>query len=193
MLPRLALLWFAITLPALAAEAPLDLKQTTLTFTGHATLHDFHGQAQDFHGSAQVDAANPNLVTAASLNIDAARLTTFQDTRDRHMQAWLGVDANPKIEFRLGKITRTGGDPVHANRASPASFAVSGEFTLNDTTRPLNANVMGWREVPLLIIEGTARIDTTQFGLPVIQQFFLTVDKNVDVAFHLVFDLPSAP
>jgi hypothetical protein len=57
-------------------------------------------------------------------------------------------------------------------------------------TKPLNARVSGWRSGRQLVVDGKTTIDTTQFGLPIITQFVLTVDKNVDVAFHLVFDLP---
>jgi hypothetical protein len=54
----------------------------------------------------------------------------------------------------------------------------------------LTAQVTGWRESRELVIEGATTIDTTQYGLPIISQYFLTVDRNVDVKFHLVFKLP---
>jgi polyisoprenoid-binding protein YceI len=186
------LLFLVFGVAARAAEAPLDLKSTSITFTGHATLHDFHGAAQDIHGRAQVNEADPNLVTSAVLDIGAARLTTFQDSRDRNMRAWLHVEASPRLEFHLAKITHMSGDPAHATLAQPAFFQVQGDFTLNHETRPLIAQVTGWRDGPLLVIDGGTTIDTTQYGLPIIHQFFLTVDKRVDVKFHLVFDLPPA-
>jgi polyisoprenoid-binding protein YceI len=173
-----------------AAEAPLDVPASSLTFMGHATLHDFHGQAQAFQGHAEVDAADPNLVRHAVIDLAADRLTTFQTTRDKNMRAWLHVDSEPEIRFDLTKLTRLIGDPAHATANSPATFAVQGNFTLNHVTKPLNARVSGWRSGRQLVVDGKTTIDTTQFGLPIITQFVLTVDKNVDVAFHLVFDLP---
>ena len=189
---RLSFLLFvpAFTLFARAGEAPLDLKETAITFTGHATLHDFHGAVQDIQGSAQVSSSEPNLVTSAVLDIGAARLTTFQDTRDRNMRNWLHVEANPQIDFRLNRVACSSGDPAQATSAQPALFNVRGDFTLNHATRPLTAQVKGWRDGPHLVIDGATTIDTTQYGLPIISQFLLTVDKNVDVKFHLVFDLP---
>jgi polyisoprenoid-binding protein YceI len=184
------LLFLGFAASAHAGEAPLDLKQTTITFTGHATLHDFHGAVQKIGGHAQIDPANPDLVTSAILDFGAARLTTFQDTRDRNLRNWLHVDANPQIEFRLTRVACLSGDPAHATSARPALFTVQGDFTLNHATRPLTAQVTGWREGPHLVIDGATTIDTTQYGLPIISQFLLTVDKNVDVKFHLVFDLP---
>jgi len=117
-----------------AEEAPLDLKQTTITFTGHATLHDFHGAAQEIAGHAQIDPADPNLVTSALLDIGAALLTTFQDTRDEHMRRWLHVDTNPQIEFRLTHITCLSGDPARASRAQPALFTVQAASRLTATS-----------------------------------------------------------
>jgi polyisoprenoid-binding protein YceI len=174
---------------ARGADVPLDVKQSSLKFTGHATLHDFHGQAQDFHGSAQVDAADPNLVRSAVIDLAPAHLTTFQATRDKNMREWLHIDAHSQIEFRLTKVQHTS-DPNYPSHNASNWFAVSGDFTLNGVTRPITAKATGWREGSRLIVDGTTTLDTTQFGLPIISQFFLTVDRNVDVSFHLVFDLP---
>jgi polyisoprenoid-binding protein YceI len=183
-------LFLAIAFFVRADEAPLDLKQTAITFTGHATLHDFHGAAQEINGRAQIDPTNPNLVTGAVLDFGAARLTTFQDTRDRNMRSWLHVDTDPQIEFRLNQVRHVG-DPNHPRRDFSNYYAVHGDFTLNGVTKPLAATVQGWREGPHLVIDGATTIDTTQYGLPIISQFLLTVSKNVDVKFHLVFDLPA--
>lgn len=173
------------------AEAPLDVKQSSLKFTGHATLHDFSGQAQDFHGHAQVDESDPNLVRSAVIDIAAARLTTFQATRDKNMREWLHIDAHSQIEFRLTQV-RPVSDPDHPSHDLSNRYAVSGDLTLNGVTRPVTAKVTGRREGSQLIVEGATTLDTTQFGLPIISQFFLTVDRNVDVSFHLVFDLPPS-
>jgi polyisoprenoid-binding protein YceI len=190
MLFRLATLSLVFSLPALAADAPLDARETSIKFTGHATLHDFDGEAQDIRGHAQLDSANPNLVTGAVIDIGVARMTTFSDGRDRNMRAWLRADAEPRIAFRLQKIICTSGHPRQATEKSPALFTVTGTFTLNGQTRPLTAKVTGWRDGALLHVVGLTQIDTTAYGLLIISQFFLTVDKNVDVVFRLAFDLP---
>jgi polyisoprenoid-binding protein YceI len=187
------LLALAFSVPDRAADAPLDSKLTSIKFTGHAFLHSFEGQAQDFEGGAQIDPANPNYVTDAVIDLAAARLTTFQTTRDRNMKKWLDAPANPRIEYRLEKIECVSGIPVEATRAHPATFTVQGDFTLNRTTRPVTAAVTGWREKGLLIVTGTTTLDTTDYGLPIIRQMFMTVDKDVQVSFRLVFDLPAGP
>jgi polyisoprenoid-binding protein YceI len=106
------------------------------------------------------------------------------------MRTWLKVDAEPAIQFELTCVKLLQGDAARASRDHPATFSVAGTFTLNKNTKPLETTATGWREGRRLIVTGTTTIDTTAYGLPIVKQFFLTVDKNVDVAFHLEFVLP---
>ena len=193
--------WFMTRLLALAlvpflsargALAPLDEKASSITFTGHATLHDFHGEVRDFHGQAMLTRGAPFLVTTAEIDFATAGLTTFQSARDRNMAEWLKAASNPTIVYRLEKITCRKGDPAHASPAQPAEFVVRGTLTLNQMTRPVLAVVQGWRDRNELVVTGTANLNTLTYGLPIIKQFFLTVDEHVDVAFRLVFDLPPS-
>jgi polyisoprenoid-binding protein YceI len=175
---------------ARAVEAPLDQKQSFLRFTGHAFLHDFHGEAKEFSGSAQFDPQKPVLVLGARIDIQAAKMTTFENARDRNMFDWLHVGANPAISYHLTQVKLVSGDPAHATKDHPAQFMVGGNFTLNQITTPLETQASGWREGTLLVVTGAAKIDTTDHGLPIVKQLFLTVDKQVDITFRLVFDLP---
>jgi polyisoprenoid-binding protein YceI len=176
--------------PAWAVEVPLDTKQSSLTFTGHAFLHDFNGEAKEFSGSAQMEARKPELVLSAGIDIPAAKMTTFESARDRNMFDWLKVDANPSIRFQLTRVVVLKGNPATATKDQPAQFTVSGNFTLNKTMKPLQAQALGWREGKWLVVTGTTSVDTLDHGLPIVRQLFMTVGKDVDVAFHLVFDLP---
>lgn len=183
----------SLLLPGLASavEAPLEVKQSFLKFTGHAFLHDFDGEAKQFSGSAQLDAHQPEVVLSAKINIQAAKMTTFESTRDRNMLDWLQVKVNPGISFVLTKVERLDGDPARASKDHPARFTVRGNFTLNKTTKPLVTQaLLGWREGKWLVVTGTATINTADHGLPEIRQLFMTVDPHVDLAFRLVFVLP---
>jgi polyisoprenoid-binding protein YceI len=183
-----ALLIFALRLEA--ADAPLNVTASTLKFTGHAFLHDFHGEAKEFRGTAQVDPALPELVQSATITIAAAKMTTFIDARDRNMVAWLKVEANPEIRFELTKVKLARGDLAKATKEAPAHFAVSGTFTLNHVAKPLATDVTAWREGKQLVVEGAAQVDTADHGLPEVRTLFLTVDKEVDITFQLLFDVP---
>jgi polyisoprenoid-binding protein YceI len=177
---------------ALADDAPLDEQASSLKFTGHAFLHDFHGEAKGFHGTAQIDPARPELVCGATLIISAAKLTTFEDARDQNMATWLNVTANPDITFELKKVTPLAGDLARATKAHPAQFAVSGMFTLNKVRRLLapGTPATAWRDGKKLVVEGTAQINTEDHGLPEVRTLFLSVDQKVDIALHLEFELP---
>jgi hypothetical protein len=106
------------------------------------------------------------------------------------MFKWLQVDVNPDIGFRLAKVKLIKGDSASATKDHPAQFAVSGFFTLNKTPKPLETEATGWRDGEFLVVTGKTKINTVDHGLPIVQQLFMTVDKEVDVAFYLVFDLP---
>jgi polyisoprenoid-binding protein YceI len=179
-----------LTARALADDTPLDEQASSLKFTGHAFLHDFHGEAKEFHGAAQIDLAQPELVRAARIDITTAKMTTFEDARDRNMETWLNVTANPNIRFSLTKVIPLAGDLAHATKANPAQFTVRGTLRLNRVEKPLETTASAWREGQKLVVDGTTQIDTEDHGLPVVRTLFLTVDKQVDIAFHLVFELP---
>ena len=153
-------------------------------------MHDFNGEAKQFNGSAEVDPKKP-AVESAKIEIKAARMTTFEGERDHDMLAWLHVDLNPDLSFRLTRVTLVSGDPAQATKDRPARFTVVGTFTLNHVSKPLEAQADGWREGDLLFVTGKTKVDTASHGLPIIKKFFMTVGKDVDVDFHLAFDLPK--
>ena len=173
-----------------AIEVPLDVKQSSLKFTGHAFMHDFNGEAKEFSGSAQIDSQKPEIVLSSKIDIQAAKMTTFESARDRNMFDWLHVDVNPEISFQLTRVIPMKGNPADATKDHPSQFTVIGDFTLNKTAKPLQTQALGWREGKWLVVTGTTQIDTADHGLPIIKRFFMTVDKEVDVTFNLVFDLP---
>jgi polyisoprenoid-binding protein YceI len=174
-----------------AIEVPLDVKQSFLKFTGHAFMHDFNGEAKEFSGSAQVDSSKPQIVLSAKIDVQAAKMTTFESARDRDMFDWLHVDVNPAIRFHLTRVIPMKGEPASATKDHPSQFTVGGDFTLNKTARPLETQALGWREGKWLVVTGTTNINTADHGLPEVRQLFMTVGKQVDVAFRLVFDLPQ--
>jgi polyisoprenoid-binding protein YceI len=183
-------LFFLLSSLSQAIEVPLDVNQSSLKFTGHAFMHDFNGEAKAFAGSAQIDSQKPVTVLSAKIDIQAAKMTTFEKARDRNMFNWLDVDANPGISFHLDRVKLLKGDPAHATTNHPAQFTVEGDFTLNKIRKPLEAQALGWREGEWLVVTGRTQINTADHALPEIRQLFLTVDKKVDIAFRLVFDLP---
>jgi len=174
----------------LGQEVSLDAKLSSLKFTGHAFLHDFNVEAKEFSGSAKLDVQKPELVAGAKIGIAAAKMTTFESGRDKNMYAWMHFDTVPGISFELTRVLSMDGKAATATKDHPAKFLVTGKFTLNKVTKPLEAEVLAWRDGKYLTVTGTTQVDTTTHDLPIIKQYFMTVDKDVDIDFHLVFDLP---
>ncbi len=187
--PAFVLLALLASVPVRAVEAPLDLAQSYLKFTGHAFLHDFNGEAKKFSGTAQVDVAQPNLVTSAQVTVQVPLMTTFDDARDHNMLMWLHADTHPSLGFQLASVKLDQGDVAHPTKDQPAQFTVAGSFTLNGMTHPLKVPATAWREGKLLVVAGAFKLNTGDYGLPQVKQLFLTVDEQVDVSYRLAFDL----
>jgi polyisoprenoid-binding protein YceI len=175
-----------------AQEAPLDPRASSIKFTGHAFMHDFTGEARSLSGAAQVDAKAPEVVASARIVIQAAGMTTFENARDKNMESWLHAGANPEIVFILDRVKLFAGEPRNATGSDPARFTVQGRLQLNRQEHPISDMADGWRSGSTIVVSGTTSIDTEDYGLPQVRQLFLTVDKKVDIAYHLVFDLPPS-
>jgi polyisoprenoid-binding protein YceI len=171
-------------------EAPLDVKASSIKFTGHAFMHDFTGEPKKFTGFAQMSPTAPQMVTSAKILIQAAAMTTFEDARDKNMKTWLQVNADPDIVFTLTKVKPFAGEPRLATEKAPARFSIEGELLLHGKKHGLSDMADGWRTGSFLIVSGKTSVNTEDYGLPQIRQFFLTVDKKVDITYRLVFDLP---
>jgi polyisoprenoid-binding protein YceI len=155
-------------------------------------MHDFTGEPQKLTGSAQLSPSAPVIVTSAKVLIQASTMTTFEDARDKNMKTWLQVDTNPDIVFALTKVQPFAGEPKLATEKSPARFSIEGELMLHGKKHRLTDMADGWRTGSHLIVSGTTSINTEDYGLPQVRQFFLTVDKKVDISYRLVFDLPPS-
>lgn len=177
--------------PLRSENIGLDQKDSSVKFTGHAFLHDFNGEATEFSGSAEFNPASSGLAPNAKISITAGKLTTHNKGRDRAMYQWLRVDQNPAIAFAVTRVLSMDGKAALATAEHPAQFMVFGNLTLNKVTKPVQTQVAGWQDGNLLVVTGATQIDTTDYGLPVIKRFWMAVDKEVDINFHLVFDLPS--
>ena len=177
---------------AASQSLPLDSKGSSLTFTGEATLHNFHGEAKDITGHATVDTEATPPVQKAALHFKTATLTTFNDKRDKDMRDWLKVEVHPDVTFALESVKSLEGDPQKADAQHPAKFTVTGTLTLNGARQPLSGAALGWREKDHLVVSGDAVVDTLQFGLPQIRKGFLTVGTKVKTKYRFSFLLPPA-
>ncbi len=187
----------ALLLTCLAGSAahgetfPLDPKGSSLSFTGEAFLHNFHGEAKEFEGNAVLDREAVPPIQRATLHFKMAALTTFHEQRDQNMRTWLNIKLHPEATFQLESVKVLAGDYKTAGPAQPAKFAVIGTLTLNGVKQPLSGIAQGWRENDRVIVAGETTVDTMNYGLPQIKEMVLTVGRNVQIAFRFSFVLPS--
>ena len=145
--PRLAATAFLLTCLA-GSEAhgetlPLDLKGSSLTFTGEAFLHNFRGEAKEVEGNAVIEREAVPPIQRATLHFKMAALTTFNEQRDQNMRTWLNIKAYPEAAFQLERVKVLTGDYKTASPAQPAKFAVFGTLTLNGVKQPLSGYCTG--------------------------------------------------
>lgn len=115
------------------------------------------GRALGFEGSI-VGGIRPAIEGTA----DAARLTTFDDTRDGHLQSpdFFDTERYPTIRFRSTSVETRNGELV-----------VHGDLTIKDETRPveLRGSLVGTGVDPTgsdrIAVDLTGTIDRTDFGL----------------------------
>ncbi len=176
---------------ASAAELPLDPKGSSLRFIGETMLHNFHGEAKEFSGNAELNPQQEPPIQQATLKFTTARMTTFNEGRDKKMYEWLKVEVHPDATFHLEKVRLTSGDYKAANAQHPARFAVSGVFTFNGVKQPISGTATGWREKDRVIVTGETVVDTLKYGLPQVREAFLTVGTNVRVMYRFAFVLPA--
>ena len=182
----LAFQLFVVT--ASAKSLRIDTKDSSLTFTGDATLHKFHGEAVEFTGSAELTGNAVQPIRNATLHFSTASITTFNRERDRNMREWLNVKLHPRATFRLESAKLLSGDFKSATSVRPAGLAVSGAFTLNGVTRTISGSALAWRQGNGVIVTGRITVDTLNYGLPQIKQaLVMTVGTKVKIAYRFSF------
>jgi polyisoprenoid-binding protein YceI len=115
------------------------------------------GRALGFDGTI-VGGAAPTI----EANADVSSLTTFDETRDGHLQSpdFFDVERYPKVHFRSTSVEKRGDELV-----------VHGDLTIKDETRPveLRGSLVGSGVDPMgndrIAVELAGTIDRTDFGL----------------------------
>jgi polyisoprenoid-binding protein YceI len=173
--------WVALTAlagGALAAERPLvfDETQSRIEVAVHATADSFTAKLNHFEPAVAL--ADDGRVTAARVAFHFRDLVTGKEKRDAAMHTWQQTDQFPDGLFVLSSL-----EPA----ASPgAGFVAQGRLTLHGVARDVTFPVSVLREGGRYTIDGEARVDTRDFGLPIIRMMLvLKVDPVVKVRFHL--------
>jgi polyisoprenoid-binding protein YceI len=131
---------FTRTIGGVEAPTPgewvFDKPHTNLMFVArYAMLTKVRGRFGDFEGTIHVTEKPED--SSVELSIDAASITTDNDTRDNHLRSgdFLDLENHPTITFRSTKIELLGDDRLR----------VTGDLTIRGVTREvvLDAEYVG--------------------------------------------------
>jgi polyisoprenoid-binding protein YceI len=110
----------------------IDSAHSSIEFVvKYAMLTNVRGRFTQFSGTLELDEEHPERSTA-SIEIDAASITTTNDMRDGHLRSpdFLDLEHNPKITFQSTRITGRGNE-----------YKVAGDLTIRGVTHEVALDV----------------------------------------------------
>ncbi len=173
----LALLCLAAPL-ARAADTALivDKAKSHVEIPVKVTSDSFTATLADYEAILYADPATER-VTTARFSFRFTNVKTGNAKRDEAMNAWQQTDKFPTGAFELLALK-----PDGAGR-----FIATGKLELHGATRDVAMPVTIAHDSTGFTIDGSAEIDTRDFGLPVLKKFvFFKVDPHVRIQFHLL-------
>jgi polyisoprenoid-binding protein YceI len=149
------------------AESHIDVavKSTVISFDAHLV---------DFDVAIALDPENGK-VESAVFHADLSALKTGRADRDHNMQVWLQTNEFPQVAFELEAV----------DRGPNGSLTARGRLKLHGQAHDIRFPVSVADSLGSATIDGTATLDTQDYGLPIIRFLVLTVDPVVQVHIHL--------
>ncbi len=179
----------AITLlfAAPAAADPIPAKVlysgSVVGFTAETTLFEVDGLFRRFTVSGTVDADDFEK-SKVIVEIEAKSVDTGNSSRDEHLRDpdFFHVTKHPNLRFETTGIRKTG----------EGKYAVSGNFTILKTTKPVTINVTTSIEdsgkVKVLRVEGGLKVNRHTYGLDYESSTFEPdIKDTVKIKFDLRF------
>jgi polyisoprenoid-binding protein YceI len=152
----------------------LDRAESHVDIAVQATFNSFVARLEDFDVAIMLDPESSR-VESTAFHANLAAVKTGRADRDHNMNVWLQTNEFPQVVFELGAVERG------PNGALTARGRVQLHGQQHDVSFPLTITVSRG----LTTIDGTATLDTRDFGLPIIRFLLLTVEPVVHVHFHL--------
>jgi len=142
--------------PALtiAADFPLNEKNTTVKFVGSKPKGKHDGGFKSVSGNASVD--NNDLTSLKiSLDIDTKSLYSDNDKLTKHLQSpdFFGVENNPKAKFVSTKVEKSGDN-----------YKITGELTMLGKTKSIDFPATLAVGADGLTVSASFTIDRTQWA-----------------------------
>jgi len=175
----LAAFAFALaTNSSVAIERTLEVNKTqsTVEIVVKATVDSFTGRLAEYQPKLVIDPATGK-VLQASVGFNFVDVKTGKADRDKQMLAWAEAETHPQGVFTMTDLQPDAVNGRHLVKGTLKFHGVekSVEFPLSITT-----------DQKIYSFDGEARVDTREFGLPIIRKFgLLKVDPIVKIRFHL--------
>jgi polyisoprenoid-binding protein YceI len=169
-----AILALPLATRAEGAMFALDRSESHVDIAVKATLGSFVARLEDFNVAITLDPESGRIETT-SFHADLSAVKTGRTDRDHNMNDWLQTNEFPHVDFELGTV----------DRGPNGELTARGQFRLHGQQHEMRFPVTVSVNRGLAVIDGTATLDTQDYGLPIIRFLLLTVDPVVQVHFHL--------
>jgi polyisoprenoid-binding protein YceI len=169
-----AILALPFATKATGALFALDRAESHVDIAVKATVDSFVARLEDFDVAITLDLESGR-VESTSFHADLAAVKTGRADRDHNMSEWLQTNQYPQVVFELKAV----------DRGPNGALTASGRFQLHGQQHEIRFPITVKVSRGSTTIDGTATLDTRDFGLPIIRFWVLTVDPVVHVHFHL--------
>jgi polyisoprenoid-binding protein YceI len=152
----------------------MDRSKSHIDIAVKSTLDSFVAHLEDFEVAITLDPENGR-VDSAAFHANLSAVKTGLADRDHNMSVWLQTNEFPQVVFELKAV----------DRSPNGALTARGRFQLHGQMHDIRFPVTVTVNRGLATIDGTATLDTQDFGLPIVRFWVLTVDPVVQVHLHL--------
>jgi len=157
---------------------PVDSKNSTITFMGKSTTHDFEGKVGNIKGQLLVN--DKDASANGYVQVDVLSLNTGNKTRDNNMYAMFNVKTFPLVSFDIQKAD-------FSNVRQQEGY-FQGTLNLHGVSRPLHVKVHVLVDKDTYECQGTFKVSLQEFGLKAPSVFgIIRVADQVNVQFKVIF------
>jgi len=166
----------ALPLATRANGAPfvVDHAESHVDIAVKSTLYSFVARLDKFDVAITLSPENGN-VESTAFRADLSAVKTGIADRDHNMSVWFHANEFPQVVFDLGAV----------ERGPAGELTARGRLRLHGQAHDIRFPVTVTVNRGLAMIDGTATLNTQDFGLPIIRYWVLSVDPIVQVHFHL--------
>ena len=137
--------------------------------------HSFTFTAKEFAVDLQINPQTLELQKATcTFGFDS--LDSKKPKRDKKMRGWINTTHYPKATFELTKVRQGETDGTQIG---------VGQFTMHGVSREIEIPFTIRRDGKVIILDGQAELNTTEWDLKIIRMFFFSVKPVIKPHFHL--------